>query len=375
MRILVTCFSPAWGGLELQARDLACHLQERGHEVWLACLPDSPLEREAKEQQVHPLPFDVTGYVHPRLVWRLGKFIARNQLDIIHCHLSRDIATVVPAMKLSMTEVPIVLTRGMGSGISKKDPLHQFTYGNLALVIAVSSVIHRNILETTPMVPERVVTVPCGIDSAYFSPERVTGAGVRREFGYDRETTVVGFVGRFSPGKGHEELLKAAAAIAKQRPRTRFLVVGQASHGEQAYEQQIRKMHAEMGLEGVMTFAGYRKDVPEVMAAFDLLAFPSHAEAFGLVLTEAMAMERAVVASSSDGVLDIVVDGETGLLVPPRDADRLAGGLLRLIDDPPLRERLGKAGRRRVLEFFDQKKQLDRLEELYGQLQRHEPIS
>ncbi len=375
MRILVTCFSPSWGGLELQALDLARHLQERGHEIWLACLPDSPLERESKELQVHTLPFDVTGYVHPRLVWRLGKFIARNQLDIIHCHLSRDIATVVPAMKLSMTEVPIVLTRGMGSGISKKDPLHQFTYGNLSLVIAVSSVIHRNILETTPMAPERVATVPCGIDTSFFSPGRANGEAVRREFGFARETTVVGFVGRFSPGKGHEELLKAAAVICKQRAQARFLVVGQASHGEEAYEQRIRQMHAGMGLQPVMTFAGYRKDVPEVMAAFDLLAFPSHAEAFGLVLTEAMAMERAVVASSSDGVLDIVVDGETGLLVPPRDADRLAEGILRLVDDAALRERLGKAGRSRVVELFDQKKQLDRIEQLYGELERHEPIS
>ncbi len=375
MRILVTCFSPAWGGLELQALDLARHLQEREHEVWLACLPDSPLEREAKKQQVHTLPFDVTGYVHPRLVWRLGKFIARSQLDIIHCHLSRDIATVVPAMKLSMTEVPIVLTRGMGSGVNKKDPLHQFTYGNLSLVIAVSSVIHRNILETTPMTPERVVTVPCGIDTSYFSPARASGEALRREFGYDKDTLVVGFVGRFSPGKGHEELLKAAAIICKQRPQARFLVVGQASHGEQAYEQQIRKMHAEMRLEQVMKFAGYRKDVPEVMASFDLLAFPSHAEAFGLVLTEAMAMERAVVASSSDGVLDIVVGEETGLLVPPKDAERLAEGIVRLIDDPALRERLGKAGRHRVLELFDQKKQVDRLEQLYGELERHEPVS
>ena len=375
MRILLTCFSSSRGGLEQQAIDLARQLQTRGHEVWLACVPDSRLEKEATELQVRTLPFDVTGYVHPRLVWRLGKFIARNQVDIVHCHLSRDIATVVPAVKLSMTEVPILLTRGMGSYVNKKDPLHQFTYGNLALVIAVSSVIHKNVLDTTPMPPERVITLPCGIDTTLFSPERVNGAGVRAEFGYGPEIVVVGFVGRFSLGKGQEELLEAADLVRGQRPRVRFLVVGEASRGEEEFEQHIRRMHASLRLEGVMTLTGFRRDIPEVMSSFDVLAFPSHAEAFGLVLTEAMAMERPVVASNSDGVLDIVVGGETGLLVPPKDPRRLAEGLIRLVDDPALRMRMGKAGRLRVLDLFDQRKQAERIEEIYTSLLRQETPS
>ena len=123
-----------------------------------------------------------------------------------------------------------------------------------------------------------------------------------------------------------------------------------------------------LGLDAVVTFAGFRRDVPEVMASFDMLAFPSHAESFGVVLIEGMAMELPVVSTDCDGVVDIVVEGETGLYVPPRAPEKLASALLRLIDDPALRKRFGLAGRKRVLELFDRRRQIDRLEEIYAQV-------
>ena len=368
MRILLTCFSRSWGVLELQAVELARQLQARNHSVWLACCPDSRLEQEALRLQLHALPFDVTGYVHPRLVWRMGKFISRNNIRLVHCQLSKDIATVVPAVKLSMADVPILLTRGMGSAISKKDPLHQLTYGNVSLVLAVSSVIHANVLETTPMTPERVITLPNGVDTSVFSPAHARGVEIRREFGITPSAVVVGFVGRFSSGKGLEELLRAADLVRRSRPDVRFLVIGETSYGEEEYAERIRALHASLDLKDTVVFAGYRRDIPNVMASFDILAFPSHAEAFGVVLIEAMAMELPVVASNSDGVLDIVVNEETGILVPPRDHQLLAQGLLRLVEDPALRHRMGKSGRQRVLKHFDAQKLMERLEAIYASL-------
>lgn len=372
MRILLTCFSRSWGGLEIQAVELARQLARREHEVWLACLPDSRLEHEAIDKEVRTLPFDVTGYMHPRLVWRLGKFIMRNDLDIIHCQLSKDIATVVPAVKAGMSHVPILLTRSMGSYVNKKDPLHQFTYGNLSLVLAVSNVIRQNVIDTTPMKPERVLVVPYGVDPATFSTDQVDRGDVRRSLGYSGPEIVVGFVGRYSPGKGHEEFLRAADVARRQDPRLRFLIVGEASYGEEAYAHQVLELSHQLHLDDVTKFTGYRRDVRELMAAFDIFAFPSHAESFGIVLIEAMAMARPIVASSSDGVLDIVVDQETGILVPPRDHAPLATALLRLAGDEGLRLKLGTAGRQRMLERFNQEKIIDRIEEIYQGLQNLE---
>ena len=368
LRILQTCFSLSWGGLEIQALEVSKQLVSRGHRIWLACSQGSRLHREATGQHIETLPYPVSGYVHPSIIWKLRRFIAEQKPDIIHCQLSKDIATVVPAVKLSLKPTPVILSKRVGSFIGKKDLFHRFTYANVSRVLAISSVIRRNVIETTPVSPDRVVVLFDAVDTELFSIERVDRKKIRAQFGYDETAVVVGFVGRFSPGKGHEELLAAAEMIRAKRPAVRFLVIGEASFGEQHYERRIRATAHSMGLDNAMTFGGFRKDIPEVMAAFDILAFPSHAESFGVVLIEAMAMERPVVSTNCDGVLDIVVDGKTGLYVHPRNAPELGNALIRLIDDAELRAAMGKAGRQRVLELFDQNLQIHQLEHLYHEV-------
>lgn len=349
----------------MQALEMSKQLVRRGHQVWLACRPGSRLQHEAAAEEIRTLACDVTGYFHPRIAWSLGRFIAREGVDLVHCQLSKDISTLVPAARLSGKRPPVILSKRVGSYLSKRDPLHRLTYAGVSRVLAISSVIHRNVLETTPVRQDRVITLHDAVDTDLFCPGRANRNALRGEFHLGEDVIVVGFVGRFSPGKGHEELLAAADTVRKQRKNVRFLVVGEASHGERQYELKIRSMARAVGLEDTVLFAGFRRNIPEVMAAFDILAFPSHAESFGVVLIEAMAMELPVVSTNCDGVLDIVVHEETGLFVPPRNAVQLAGALLRLIDDPGLRLQMGKAGRRRVLEMFDQQKQIETLVEIY----------
>ena len=354
----------------MQALEMSLQLDRRGHRIWLACLPNGRLHREAVSRKLRALPLPVSGYVHPGVLVRLRRFFIEERPDIVHCQLSKDIATVVPAMRLALKRTPILLSKRVGSFIEKKDPFHRFTYAYISRVLAISSVIRNNVIATTPVPAERVLTFYDAVDTTAFSLSAVDRAKARSEFGYDDGMTVVGFAGRFSPGKGHEELLSAAAIIRRERQNVRFLVAGEASFGEEHYERHIRGMAHDLGLDHVVTFAGFRRDVPAVMSAFDLLAFPSHAESFGLVLIEAMAMERAVVSTNCDGVLDIVVDGVTGLYVPPRNAGELAKALLQLIGDEGLRTSMGKAGRRRVLELFDQSRQIERLEKIYHEVLR-----
>jgi glycosyltransferase involved in cell wall biosynthesis len=368
LHILQTCFSPSWGGLELQALEVSRRLAERGHRVWLACLPGSRLEAEARKVALAVLPLGVTGYFHPGAAASLARFLRRERIDVVHCQHSRDIATVVPAKVLSGRRTPIILSKRVGSYLMKRDPFHRFTYGHVDRVLAISEVIRRNVIATTPAPPERVMTLHDAVDLARFSPASAQGGRVRRELGYDDAALVVGFMGRFSPGKGHEEYLEAAALLAPRHPAMRFVIVGEASRGEESYEASIRERATQLNLGAAVRFAGFRGDVPDVLAAFDIFAFPSHAEAFGVVLIEAMAMERPVVSSNCDGVLDIVVDGETGLFVPPKDAPALAAAIARLAADPALRAAMGRAGRNRVEAFFDQRKQTDAILAVYREL-------
>jgi glycosyltransferase involved in cell wall biosynthesis len=238
------------------------------------------------------------------------------------------------------------------------------------MVLAVSSVIHRNVLDTTPVSPDRVITLHDAIDLRKFSPSAAPAA-VRAELGISPDTVVIGFVGRFSPGKGLEELLDAAAILHGMRHRFRVVVAGEASYGEEQYGRGIRERCSALGLDGVVTFAGFRQDIPAVMAGFDIFAFPSHAESFGVALIEAMAMGLPVVSTNCDGVLDIVVDGETGIFIRPRAAGELAAALERFLTNAPLRVAMGRAGRLRAEALFDREKQIDRLEELYRSLCGH----
>jgi glycosyltransferase involved in cell wall biosynthesis len=257
-----------------------------------------------------------------------------------------------------------VLSKRVGSAISKRDPLHRLTYARVDMVLAVSSVIHRNVLQTTPVTPDRVLTLHDAIDTSRFAPRSVPSP-IRAELGIPPDAVVVGFVGRFSPGKGIEELLEASALLRMKGRAVRVVIVGEASFGEERYAEEIRSRCAAMDLREMVTFAGFREDIPAVMAGFDIFAFPSHAESFGVALIEAMAMTLPVVSTNCDGVLDIVVEGTTGLLVPPRNGAAFAAALDRLVTDPQLRHALGRAGRLRVEALFDREKQMDRLEEIY----------
>lgn len=357
----------------MHALQVCALLQARGHRVRLACPGGSRLEAEARAHAVPALALHVSGYAHPVQLVRLAHHLRHDDVDVIHCHQSRDIAVAVPAMLLSGIRRPVILSKSVGSYIMKRDLLHRLTHAHISRVLAISSVIKRNVIATTPVAPERVITYPFFVNTERFARERANPAKLREEFGVPHGSILIGFVGRFSPGKGHEELLQASVILHQRHPHARVLVVGEASYGEEEYHREILAMASRVGLEDIVTFTGFRRDVPDVMAAFDVLAFPSHAEAFGMVLIEAMAMERPVVCTNCDGVLDIVVDGVTGLYVEPRNPQQLADALSLLIGDGDLREKMGREGRKRVLAHFDERASIDRLEAIYAEVRAESP--
>lgn len=353
----------------MQALEVSLQLSRRGHRVLLSAPPGSRLDVEGRSAGLETLPLDVRGYLHPALIWSLARVVDRRGIDLVHSHHSKDLATLSPSLRLARRRVPMVLSKRMGSGIRKTDLFHRFTYARVDRILAISSVIRQNVIDTTPVPPERVVLLFDAVDTSRYAPAKVADRdGIRRSLEILPEELLIGSVGRFSPGKGHEELLEAARLLKDRGLRFRLLIAGEASYGEKGYERDIRALSERLGLGSIVVFTGFRRDVPEVMYALDVFAFPSHAEAFGLVLIEAMAMERPVVSTNGDGVRDIVVDGVTGLTVPPKDARAFAAGLERMMGDRDLRLRAGRAGRARVLELFDQQKQIDRLEGVYAGL-------
>ncbi|MEJ2104855.1 MAG: glycosyltransferase, partial [Ignavibacteriaceae bacterium] len=148
------------------------------------------------------------------------------------------------------------------------------------------------------------------------------------------------------------EFLLAAKELNKEFNNLRYLVVGEPSKGEHDYANKIKQLAKDYNLEN-LTFTGYREDTPDVLSAMDIFAFPSHAEAFGIALVEAMAMKKPSVCSNSDGVLDIAINGQTSFLFENNNATDLKEKLILLIQSKDTRDKFGENGRKRVLENFE----------------------
>lgn len=217
--------------------------------------------------------------------------------------------------------------------------------------------------------PEQVQAVPDGIDLDAFHP-RVRGDRIRAAIGVAPGVPLVGFVARLDPWKGPDIFVRAAAMVAERRPETRFLVCGGELPGYQAYAATVKGLANDLGLGDRIAFTGWTfrlQDIPEVMAAIDVLVHTSvRPEPFGLVLVEAMAMQKPVVASSAGGVPEVVEPDVTGLLAEPGDAPKVAQHVLQLLADPARAQAMGRRGRERVRRLFEVGAYAAKIEAVYA---------
>lgn len=199
--------------------------------------------------------------------------------------------------------------------------------------------------------PHKISVVHNGIDTARYSPH-MDGLPFRREHGIPPSAAVIGTVGRLSPLKRQDRFVRALAHVRRHQPETWGIVAGGALFGQDDYAPMLHQLADELGQSVHVVFTGQMNDPRPALAAMDVFVQTGDPEAFGLVNVEAMASAKPVVAIAHGGLLEIVVDGETGLLVPPGDEDALATAILSLLEDPARRMSMGQAGRERVLRSF-----------------------
>ncbi len=193
------------------------------------------------------------------------------------------------------------------------------------------------------------------VDLDRFHPDR-SGAGIRAELMLPDHAPLVGMVAHLTKWKGHEDFIRIALRLSEQVPGVRFLVSGgpiYETEGHEGYAESLKRRAVDLGLAGRILFLGARDDIPEILAATDvLLHCPTAPEPFGRVVAEAMAAGRPVVAANAGGIPEIVEHDVTGLLVTPGDVSGFAAAVQRLLGDPALRHSLGAAGRRRAEQLF-----------------------
>jgi glycosyltransferase involved in cell wall biosynthesis len=215
--------------------------------------------------------------------------------------------------------------------------------------------------------PRRLLTIYDGIDCAEFAPGG--GDAIRCEFGIPPGAPLAGIVGHIQEWKGQHLVAEAVAQARRRFPELYCLIVGGVHRRGVEYAAELRARIAAPDLAGHVILAGARSDVPACLDAMDVMIHASTvAEPFGLVMIEAMALAKPVIAPREGGPLVIVVDGETGLLVPPRDPTALAEALIALVADPARCAAMGRAGRKRVDDVFDIRHHAEAMEALFEEV-------
>jgi glycosyltransferase involved in cell wall biosynthesis len=313
---------------------------------------------------LRPLRYMIDGSLLLATAIRMALLLRRLRVDVVHTHIFSSM--LIGRLAGAIARVPVRVAMIAA-------PLHLESELLRRVDLATRRLDHRllagcqhtNDLYGKLGVPERYRrTVGYGIDPAGFDPSNADGARVRRELGLSDGTVVVGQVAWFygalmppvaPPGfegrgiKGHEDLLAAARIVLDKRPDVRFLIVGDG-FGEAGVRhfEDMRRLAAELGVADAVIFAGRRSDLVDVLASFDVSVQASLSENYGGTI-ESLLMERPMVATRAGGMPEVVIDGETGLLVPVRDPEALASAILRLVEDPELGRRLGEEGRVRML--------------------------
>lgn len=298
----------------------------------------------------------------------LAQQFRRHGVDLVHCADLEAAHQVAVAGWLARLPV-LCHIRNRFDDISLRDRSFLFP---VAKFVFVSRDTWRRFAYSVS--PHRGVVVYDGIEEDVATAAENDAEGVRSEFNIPADAPLVGMMARVAPQKDFATLARAAARILEVEPNTRFLIAGDCASAKNSahYEEVRADLHA-CGVESAFIFTGLRSDVPRLMSALDVFVLSTHCEGFPLVILEAMACAKPVVATAVDGIPEIIQDGQTGLLYAHEDHESLATEVLGLLRDRSRAQRLGRAGRNLVRSAFNSRQFAASMNAVYEGLLRTDP--
>mgnify|MGYP001040938267 CR=1 FL=1 len=354
------------GGAQKALVRLLARLDRQRFSPAVVCLynGDGAVSHEIRDLGVPVTDLGMTAKWRWDAFWRLYRLLRRERPVILHTWMFH--ANLPGRLLGQVVGIPVVITsrRNVNIGGSIREWLTRWTAGLDDKVIAVCEQARQAEIERAQIPPQKVVTIHNGCDVKGFSQVPAeASAQIREALAIPPDVSLIGSIGRLHPQKDFAALLTAVPKIQEQNPDIHLLLVGE---GE--LRDDLEAQSQLTGLARLVTFAGYRTEIPEILGALDVFVLPSLWEGMPNVVLEAMAAGLSVVATAVGGTPEVVVDGITGLLVPPYDSDALAEAINRLLCDPDLRHRMGQAGRTRIEHHFSIEETVQRTEELYMKL-------
>jgi glycosyltransferase involved in cell wall biosynthesis len=347
VRLLFLESSRSWGGQEYRTCLEVNWLNEHGHEAWLGCDPASEVFAKANKLSTRAVPFFLQKRVAPLASFRIWNFCRLQRIDLVKTFSSKAHWLTLP---LFWAGIPVVRVRCITDPIRGGSRAFIYRHGCSRIVVD-APVIKRQLVADNRIAPEKIEVIGSAVDLSQFHPD-AKPAKLRAELDIPPDAPLIVNVGMIRPDKGQLTLVQAASLVLRKSPEARFLLVGEGT-GMRKKGTRVREAISRAGLENRIFMLGYRWDVPDIMAASDLVVIASlHTEASPIVLREALASGRPLVATRVGDVDEVIEHRRHGLIVAPGAPDELAAAILEMIGDRELAERCARNGLELARERF-----------------------
>ncbi|MEK6715536.1 MAG: glycosyltransferase family 4 protein [Candidatus Omnitrophota bacterium] len=377
--ILYVIENASFGGGERTFAQIINGLDKEKYEVSVACLPRSSgpaseLFVDEIQDSAQIIPFDLRNQFNLWNIFRLIKIIKEKKIDLVHSQGAR--ADFFSRIAAELVKRPVVVST-IAAPVEEYNVnparkavyviLGRFSERFVDKFIVVAEHLGRKLIQIHNISPHKVVKIHNGVDTKKYNYNSQIAVLVRKELNIGPEVLLVGAIGRLTWEKGLLYFIEAVKNIIDSEwqitDKVKYLIVG-----EGRLEKKLRLKVKRLELEEKVIFAGFRKDVREVLGALDILVLSSLREGFPMITLEAMAMGKPIVATNIEGVSESVVDGISGILVPPKDPGALAKAIASLLKDKDNAQRMGLAGRRCVEEKFNFDITIRQHKQLYEEL-------
>ncbi len=363
-----------FGGGERVFAQIINRLSSKKYKIMVACLPTGTFIEKIEESSAHIEPVDMSNRFNPGVILQLSSLIKRERVDIVHSQGARADFFARVAAKLASAPI-VVSTVPMPVEGFDVNPIRKLIYKTfnrfserfVDMFMVVSDALEKTMIEKHRIAPQRVVKIYNGIEKDEYCMEEDElirrRFRFRKESGLEDDVPVVGAIGRLVWQKGFEYFIEAIPDVLKNSKETRFLIVGEGT-----LKDKLEAKSKNLKLEDKIIFTGFRSDIKDVLASIDIFVMPSLLEGLPMILLEAMAMAKPIVATHIDGVKEVLNNGVTGLLAPPKDPKALSETIVDLLNHRDKAYQMGLAARRVVEERYGVDIMVQKVEEVYEKL-------
>ncbi len=365
--LLHICLSKSEGGLELYSIRLASFFKSEGFESYYAGRPDTFIDKKAKEAGLKFFPLSGKDYFSLKMIRQLNKIVRENKIDVLVVQRLKDLWITYWVKKRNPT-LKVIGFNQMFVDYPKKDFWHRLIYKHVDTMVALTQIQKNALLETLPVPAEKYSVIPNGVDTSKFTPSSDSDSkrsDMRAKLGVEKSNELlVGLIGRFDKQKGQLEFIEAIKNLKQKAPHIKYVLVGADTYGEEPIQRKILEYILDNDLHTHVQVRGFSDKIQDVMNALDIFIMPSYKETFGIVLVEAMASEKICIATNAGGPIEILNEGECGLLIEPKSIPAIEEGILEVTRNINKYKSKAQSARKRAMQKYQAKDAMQRIKEL-----------